>query len=53
MQLFDLLNDSSEQIDVASKYPEIVARLKATYDEMNRDVPSEVPNAKTIELKTK
>ena len=53
MQLFDLLNDPSEQINVASTYPEIVARLKATFGEMNRDVPAEVPNAETIESKTK
>ncbi len=38
MQLFDLVSDPSEQIDVASKNPEIVARLKAAYDEMNREV---------------
>jgi arylsulfatase A-like enzyme len=39
MQLFDLLNDPGEQVDVASQNPEVVDRLKALYDEMVRDVP--------------
>jgi arylsulfatase A-like enzyme len=43
MQLFDLQNDPSEQTDVAEKNPDVVARLKAVYDRMNRDVPPEKP----------
>ncbi len=39
MQLFDLQADSGEQQDVAAQHPEIVARLKAQYDELNRDLP--------------
>ncbi|MBI3880546.1 MAG: sulfatase [Verrucomicrobia bacterium] len=39
MQLFDLKIDPGEQHDVAAEHPEIVARLKKFYDEMNRDVP--------------
>ncbi len=43
MQLFDLQNDPSEQTDVAVENPDVVARLKAAYDRMNRDVPPEKP----------
>lgn len=35
MQLFDLQNDPAEQTDVAAEHSEIVARLKALYDEMS------------------
>lgn len=34
MMLFDLQNDPGEQRDVAGQHPEIVARLKASYDAM-------------------
>lgn len=34
-QLFDLEKDPGEQTNVAAEQPEIVARLKALYDEMN------------------
>lgn len=40
MQLFDLQADPGEQKDVAAQHPEIVARLKALYDETNRLVPT-------------
>ncbi len=53
MQLFDLKNDPSEQTDGAEKHPDIVARLKAAYDNMNRDVPPEKPNPKASESKKK
>jgi N-acetylgalactosamine-6-sulfatase len=43
MQLFDLQNDPSEQTDVANENPDIVARLKAAYDRINREVPLEKP----------
>jgi arylsulfatase A-like enzyme len=43
MQLFDLQNDPNEQTDVSNKNPNVVARLKAAYDRMNRDVPKEKP----------
>lgn len=39
MQLFDLENDPGEQRDVAAAHPEVVQRLKAAFDEMNRAVP--------------
>jgi uncharacterized sulfatase len=39
MQLFDLEADPGEQKDVAAQHPEIVARLKVRYDEMNAAVP--------------
>ncbi len=39
MQLFDLLNDPTEQHDVAANHPEEVTRLKALYDAVNKDVP--------------
>ena len=37
MMLFDLQNDPAEQHDVAAEHPAEVTRLKALYDEMNRD----------------
>lgn len=36
MQLFDLRQDPSEQMDVAAQYPEVVARLKASYESAQR-----------------
>lgn len=36
MQLFDLQNDPGEQRDVAAQHPEMVRRLKAAYDEMDK-----------------
>jgi len=42
--LFDLQNDPGEQRDVAAENPEIVARLRKTFEEMNRLVPA-VPDA--------
>ncbi len=41
MQLFDLQNDPSEQIDVADQNPEVVARLKASYDRMTQDIQNQ------------
>jgi hypothetical protein len=38
-QLFDLLNDPSEQHDVAAQHPDEVKRLQTAYDEMNQHVP--------------
>ena len=38
MQLFDLESDPAEQADVAAQHPDVVAELKALYDEMNKDV---------------
>jgi uncharacterized sulfatase len=40
MQLFDLQADPGEQTDIAAQHPEVVARLRKLYDEMNRDVPA-------------
>ena len=39
MMLFNLQCDPGEQKDVAAQHPEIVARLKAIYDQTNKDVP--------------
>jgi uncharacterized sulfatase len=38
-QLFDLENDPGEQHDVAAQHPDVVQRLQAAYDQMNKDVP--------------
>jgi uncharacterized sulfatase len=40
MQLFDLQTDPGEQKDVAAQHPEVVARLKALYDETSRHIPA-------------
>jgi arylsulfatase A-like enzyme len=40
MQLFDLQNDPGEQTDVAAEHPDVVARLKARYDEMSKPLES-------------
>jgi hypothetical protein len=37
MSLFDLENDPAEQQDVAADHGEIVARLKADYDQIVKD----------------
>lgn len=50
MQLFDLLNDPSEQTDVASQHPDVVSQLKTVFDQMNKDVP-EVNEARRIPVK--
>jgi hypothetical protein len=36
--LFDLVNDPGEQRDIARAHPKIVARLKAAFDAMNREL---------------
>jgi arylsulfatase A-like enzyme len=41
MSLFDLSEDPAEQHDVASSHPEVVARLKARYDEVVKEFPPE------------
>jgi N-acetylgalactosamine-6-sulfatase len=43
MQLFDLQNDPGEQKDVAAEHPDVVARLKRSYDEMANSVSSTTP----------
>jgi len=53
MMLFDLTNDPGEQRDVAAQNPEVVARLKAAHDQMNRDVPIETPAPKKAAPKKK
>ena len=40
MRLFDLANDPGEQRDVAAEHPDVVARLKARYDETLKEVPA-------------
>lgn len=40
MQLFDLQTDPGEQHDVAAQHPEIVARLKNSYDTLAKDAPA-------------
>lgn len=39
MQLFDLQNDPGEQRDVAADHPDEVARLKAAFEAIQKDVP--------------
>jgi arylsulfatase A-like enzyme len=40
MQLFDLQADPGEQRDVAAMHSDVVTRLKALFDTINRDVPT-------------
>lgn len=47
MSLFDLENDPSEQHDIASQNPDVVKRLAALYDEMQKQVESVVTSSKT------
>ncbi len=39
MALFDLQNDPGEQHNVADQHPDVVARLKALFDQMNEQLP--------------
>jgi len=39
MMLFDIENDPAEQHDLSDKYPEVVKRLKAIYDNTFAEVP--------------
>lgn len=43
MMLFDLEADPTEQHDVAAQHPDIVERLKAKFDVLDRQVPSFPP----------
>ncbi len=40
LSMFDLDNDPGEQHNVAREHPEIVARLKARYDQIVKEVPA-------------
>lgn len=40
LSLFDLTNDPAEQKDVTAAHPEVVARLKARYDQMLKEFPN-------------
>jgi arylsulfatase A-like enzyme len=40
LSLFDLKEDPGEQEDVAGKHPDVVARLKAHYDQMVKESPA-------------
>jgi len=40
MSLFDLESDPAEQHDVADQHPDVVKRLKALYDEMDKQLPT-------------
>ena len=44
MSLFDLENDPGEQHDVAAGHGDVVARLKAQYDQVVRDFPAVAPD---------
>jgi hypothetical protein len=41
MSLFDLGDDPGEQHDVAAKHPDVVARLKARYDQVIKEIQIE------------
>ena len=41
--LFDLEHDPGEQHDVAAEHPDVVARLKARYEEMTQQLPAAAP----------
>jgi uncharacterized sulfatase len=43
MMLFNLKTDPGEQRDVAKQNPDVVKRLKAMFDDINRDVPEFPP----------
>ncbi len=43
LSLFDLQSDPGEQHDVAADHPDVVARLKARFDETIADFPNPVP----------
>ena len=43
MMLFDMESDPSEQRDVASEHPEVVARLKAIFDRIDSQAPTDFP----------
>lgn len=43
MMLFDLQEDPAEQHDVAEKHPDVVARLKALFDKVDKEVPATAP----------
>lgn len=43
LMLFDMQADISEQVDVASRHPEVVARLRAAFDAIDSDVPADFP----------
>jgi len=53
MQLFDLQSDPGEQHDVAPEHPDIVDRLKRSFDAVNRDVPANLPDPKRTGPKAK
>lgn len=42
MMLFDLQNDPAEQHNVAAQHPDVVARLRAWYDEALAEFPPEI-----------
>lgn len=43
LMLFDMHADRSEQRDVASQHPAVVERLKAMFEQMDKDVPDAFP----------
>ena len=45
MMLFDLESDRGEQRDVAAENPEVVARLRKIFDEMDAQTPDSYPDA--------
>lgn len=46
LSLYDLKNDPGEQRDVAAQYPDIVARLKASADELIKPPTSKAPGSR-------
>lgn len=50
MMLFNLQDDPAEQHDVADRHPQVVARLKAYYDEVAKDFPNKPPSTARTEI---
>lgn len=43
LMLFDMESDRAEQRDVADEHPDVVARLRKIFDEMDSETPDEYP----------
>jgi len=52
MMLFNLENDPAEQLNVAKQNPEVVARLKKQFDEMEKQIPDDIRHFNRRQKKT-